>query len=55
MEYLVILFLAVIVFYYFLRQPKAPVQSNDADHIEATFICDECGERECICREEKEQ
>lgn len=52
MEYIIILILLAAVAGFFLfRRKKAGIM--DADQVEATYVCDECGEHECICREKK--
>lgn len=52
MKYLLILAAAAaaIVFYY-LRMQKTDA-STDSKQIDATYVCDVCGEHECICRRE---
>ncbi|MFW6080951.1 MAG: hypothetical protein ACOC7W_03480 [Desulfosalsimonas sp.] len=52
MEYIIILVLiAAAAGFFLLRRKKAAI--TEADEVEATYVCDECGEHECICREKK--
>ncbi|MGM0454347.1 MAG: hypothetical protein ACQERN_14415 [Thermodesulfobacteriota bacterium] len=51
MKYLLILAAAAaaIVFYLHMQKRNASV---DSDQVDATYVCDVCGEHECICRKE---
>lgn len=60
MEYLIIIILiGVVAFFTLFKRNTADSKDSDVDtdtdaeKIEATFICDECGENECICRREE--
>ena len=52
MQYLLILaaVAAAIVFYLRIKKPDTAADKNQ---VAATYVCDVCGEHECICREEK--
>ena len=54
MEYVGILVAAAAVVLFFLLRQK-PAAVPGPDQADATFVCDVCGEHECLCREEKKQ
>lgn len=53
MGYIVVLILiaAAVAFFLIRRQAPAPVDEN---RVEATYVCDQCGEHECICHKTEE-
>ena len=53
MGYIVVFIIAAAaVAFFFIRRP-APA-ADDGDRIEATYVCDQCGEHECICHKTEE-
>ncbi|MFP3981338.1 MAG: hypothetical protein ACLFUY_08090 [Desulfobacterales bacterium] len=53
MKYLLILAAAAAAIVFYLRMQKTTDTSADGKQVDATYVCDVCGEHECICREEK--
>ncbi|MBS0013295.1 MAG: hypothetical protein KFF46_04920 [Desulfobacterales bacterium] len=53
MEYLIIIVLLIAALGFFLYKKNRPGQPADTPAVEATYICDQCGEHECICRKEE--
>ncbi|MCF8036313.1 MAG: hypothetical protein K9K62_05550 [Desulfobacteraceae bacterium] len=51
MNYLLILAAAAAVIVFYLRMQKTDA-SGDSKQVDATYVCDVCGEHECICRKE---
>lgn len=53
MEYIgmLIVLLAVALFFLYKRQSEA---SKSAKPVEATYVCDDCGEHECVCRKSED-
>ena len=52
MKYLLILAAAAAAIVFYMRMQKKDT-SADRNQVDATYVCDVCGEHECICREEK--
>jgi len=48
MEYLVILIILAAGIFFFLFRKREPAHV-DEDKIEATYVCDKCGETYCDC------
>ncbi|MFW6284395.1 MAG: hypothetical protein ACOC1H_03295 [Desulfosalsimonas sp.] len=55
MEYLIIIVLLAVAVGFFLFRKNRPAMQADTRAVEATYICDQCGEHECICRKEENQ
>lgn len=53
MEYLIIIFLLATALGFFLFRKNKPAERAGTPAVEATYICDQCGEHECICRKEE--
>lgn len=51
MEYLLILAAAAAAIVFYLRMQKTETHA-DNNQVDATYVCDVCGEHECICRED---
>jgi hypothetical protein len=49
MEYILILIVAAVAGGFFLFRPKHSAE-GEQEEAEATYVCDVCGEQECICR-----
>ncbi|MGM0454162.1 MAG: hypothetical protein ACQERN_13460 [Thermodesulfobacteriota bacterium] len=43
--------IAAVAFFLFRRQAST---ASDENKIEATYVCDQCGEHECICHKTEE-
>ncbi len=52
MEYLIIIILLAVALGFFLFRKNRPADSAGTPAVEATYICDQCGEHECVCRKE---
>lgn len=53
MEYIgiLIVLLAAVLFFLYKRHAGP---SESAGSVEATYVCDACGERECVCRKSED-
>ena len=53
MEYIgmLIILLAVLLFFLYKRPADA---SKSAEPVEATYVCDDCGEHECVCHKSED-
>ena len=51
MKYLLILAAAAAAIVFYLRMQKTDATA-DSNQVDATYVCDVCGEHECICRKE---
>mgnify|MGYP006282863803 CR=1 FL=1 len=53
MEYVgaLIILLGVALFIAYKRQPET---SKSPEPVEATYVCDDCGEHECVCHKSED-
>jgi hypothetical protein len=52
MEYLIIIIALALALGFFLFRKKRPADPPGTPAVETAYICDQCGEHECICRKE---
>jgi hypothetical protein len=55
MEYLIVIVLLAVALGFFLFRKNRPAGPAGTPAVEATYICDQCGEHECICRKDENE
>ncbi len=54
MEYIGTLIVLLAVVFFFLYNRYSDASKSAEPVVEATYVCDDCGENECVCRKSED-